>query len=205
MASSPRARCGPSRCSVSAACKPILRAHVERVEPGQDLLRALDGTRAAWPSTSPCCCRRSAARTCRPIDRGRRRHHRRAVRSERVPQGRRRLRGQAVRGVEAARTGRAPTRVLAIRNVFGVGIAFAPPHPISRPRTSPGRDGDLPGAAAHRDAVRRDGPGGGPSRSPDMIHRGETAATAHRVDGSDGRGVHRLGRSGHAARGRRRR
>ncbi len=64
------------------------------------------------------------------------RHHRAAVRAERLHEGRRRLHRQALRGV--ARRGLAQDLPVASAtdNVFAVGIAFAPPHQISRPRKS---------------------------------------------------------------------
>ncbi len=57
-------------------------------------------------------------------------------------------------------------------NVFAVGIAFAPPHQISRPRTEPGRHADRPVAAAHGDAVGNHGKDGGTDdRRPDQARR----------------------------------
>ena len=43
--------------------KAILRAHVERVEPGKIYYETLDGARDAVAFDSPCCCRRSGERT----------------------------------------------------------------------------------------------------------------------------------------------
>ena len=78
-------------------------------------------------------------------------------------------------------------------NLFGVGITFAPPHPISRPRTTPTGTVISPGPAPHRHAIRRDRPSGGrvhcrahPTRRPNPA--------AHGVDGLHGGRVHRLSR-----------
>ena len=94
-------------------------------------------------------------------------------------------------------TGRRPTRSRATRNVFAVGIAFAPPHQISQPRTSAERHGDHPVAATHRDALGRDGQDRGPDdRRPDQVRRRRAGALG--LDGRDGRGLRGLGRRRHA-------
>ncbi|HZM53440.1 MAG TPA: FAD-dependent oxidoreductase [Acidimicrobiales bacterium] len=82
-------------------------------------------------------------------------------------------------------------------NLFGVGIAFAPPHPISRPRSSPDWDGHLPGPTSHRHALRRHGAGGGPFHRRQDRARGDSPP-AHCVDGVDGSRLHRVRRRRHA-------
>ena len=77
----------------------ILRAHVERVEPGKVFYETLDGD-----AREPHLRLRDAAAAVprrRPdgVRRAGRRHHRPAVRAQRLPQGRRRLHAQAVRRV----------------------------------------------------------------------------------------------------------
>jgi sulfide:quinone oxidoreductase len=59
-------------------------------------------------------------------------------------------------------------------NLFGVGIAFAPPHPISRPRSSP--DGTVISPAPPRTGMPSGVMGRVVAESiADRIHRGETA------------------------------
>ena len=134
-ASSPPPRCGPSHCSVRDGVRAILRAHVERVDPGVIHYEQLDGEKGTLAFDFAMLLPVSWGRpeSVRPPRRG---HHRRAVRPRRLPASRRRLHRQAVRGVD--RRGLAGDHQSPrYHNLFGVGIAFAPPHPISRPRTTP--------------------------------------------------------------------
>jgi len=76
-------------------------------------------------------------------------------------------------------------------NVFGVGIAFAPPHAISEPKKS--RTGRSSRPRRHApDALGRHGAHRGPFDRRTNPSRGPGAA-AHRLDGGDGCGVHCLG------------
>ncbi|HEX5331268.1 MAG TPA: hypothetical protein VFW79_01350 [Cellulomonas sp.] len=78
----------------------------------------------------------------------------------------------------------------AYSNVFGVGIAFAPPHP---PPDEPPRDRDLPRPTSHRHAVRGDGPSGGTQHQRHDPHR-LTDPDAHGIDVRHGRRLHRIRR-----------
>ena len=57
-------------------------------------------------------------------------------------------------------------------NIFAVGIAFAPPHQISRPRKSPNGHRHRPVAPTDRDAVRHHGQVGGHEHRRDDQARG---------------------------------
>ena len=84
-------------------------------------------------------------------------------------------------------------------NVFAVGIAFAPPHQISRPRTSPNGTAHRPLPTTHRDAVRGDGQDRRTDhRGPDQARRRPPRPRG--LDGHHGRRVRRLRRSRHAPR-----
>ena len=80
----------------------------------------------------------------------------------------------------------------AYANVFAAGIAFAPPHPISVPHTSPNGTADRAGAPANRDAVGHDRQGGGPQHRRHDRRRED--ADPYRLDGRDGRRVRGLRR-----------
>ncbi len=80
-------------------------------------------------------------------------------------------------------------------NVWAAGIAFAPPHAMSRPRTSP--NGTLIAPAPPRTGM----PSGVIGRAvaqtiASRIKHGSPGQGAHGVDGGHGRGVHRLSRQG---------
>ena len=78
------------------------------------------------------------------------------------------------------------------RNIFAAGIAFAPPHAISRPSQEPERHGDRARAAAHRHAVGDDRQG---RREQHRRHDPRRRrADPHRLDGRDGRRLRRLRR-----------
>ena len=134
--------------------------------------------------------RDAAAAVPRPGPQGlrprRRRHQHRGVRPERLPQGRRRLHPEDLRRVAGRRTGPAPTPARSYPNVFGVGIAFAPPHPISRPRTAP--NGTVISPAPPRTGMPS-GPHGPRGRPQHRRHDPERRdrADPHGVDGRDGR------------------
>ena len=78
-------------------------------------------------------------------------------------------------------------------NVFGIGIAFAPPHQISVPRTSP--RGTVITPAPPRTGMPSGLMGRAVARSiADMITTGSTTPTHTRLDGRDGCRVRRLSR-----------
>ena len=81
------------------------------------------------------------------------------------------------------------------RNIFAVGIAFAPPHLISKPMQSANGTPDQSDRAAHRHAFRRHGQGRRHEHPRHDQRRRE--ADAHRVDGRDGRRLRRLHRLAH--------
>ena len=115
----------------------IVGAHVQRVEEGKIFYETLQGEEGA-----PVRLRDAAAAVqgsgpprVRPIGPG---HHRRPVRTERVPQGRRRPHAETVREDWRASDWPSTYANPTYGNVFGVGIAFAPPHQISRPRKTAG-------------------------------------------------------------------
>jgi sulfide:quinone oxidoreductase len=114
----------------------ILQAHVEKVEPGRRLLRAARRhprhPRLRLRDAAAAVPRRPTSRPSTPTGRTSPPSH---VRPQRLHEGRRRLHAQALRGLARrglAETYQTPTHA----NVFAVGIAFAPPHQISQPRTS---------------------------------------------------------------------
>lgn len=83
-------------------------------------------------------------------------------------------------------------------NIWAVGIAFAPPHPISRPRTSP--IGTLIAPSPPRTGMPFRGHGqdrGALDRRPHQERCG--SAEPRGVDGRHGRGLCGVGRCGHAA------
>ncbi len=120
----------------------------------------------AAPSTSRCCCRRSVARTSRPSTPTATDITDKRVRPQRLHEGRRRLHPEAVRRVAGRADWPSTYQTPAYPNVFGVGIAFAPPHQISQPRTSANGTLIAPAPPTHRDAVRRHGRRPSPRRSP---------------------------------------
>ena len=65
-------------------------------------------------------------------------------------------------------------------NIFGVGIAFAPPHPISRPRTSPNGTVITPARPAPA-CPRASWAARSPAASATCIQNGATAPTPHRA------------------------
>ena len=79
----------------------------------------------------------------------------------------------------------------AFPDIFAAGIAFAPPHPVSRPRQSPKGTNITPGPAPHRHAQRHHRQDRGPQhRGPGP---GREGAPAHRIHGRDGRRLRGLG------------
>ena len=125
-------------------------ARRHKVEPGRSSTRHSTERTRGSSSTSRCSCLRSRVSALTPST-GMARHHRADVHAQRLHARRRRLPAEAVRRVARRRlagTYRSPL----YENVFAAGIAFAPPHPLSRPRKTPNGTGRA-GAAAHRNAV----------------------------------------------------
>ena len=76
-------------------------------------------------------------------------------------------------------------------NLFAAGIAFAPPHAISRTRMN--KDGVMISPSPPRTGMPSAMIGKAVARSIAGMLRGGNGPTQHRVDGGDGRGVRRLG------------
>ena len=117
-------------------------------------------------STSPCCCRRSAAQDLQAFDQRRHRHHRRGVRPERLPQGRRRLHRRS-----RSRSGRRqdwPSTYVepGVRRTSSASASRSRRRTRSPRRARPQRHGHHARTAAHRHAVRAHGPRGAPRASP---------------------------------------
>ena len=145
-----------------------------------------------WPSTSPCCCRRSAASGWR----------RTTTQGDDIsgqlfaPSGFMKVDADyTAKPYEEWRAQDWPEtyQVPGYDNLFAVGIAFAPPHadlPAAHQRQ---RHGDRARAAAHRHAVGGDGQDrGDDDRGPDPPRR--PRAGQPRLDGAHGGRLRRLGR-----------
>ena len=181
--------------------KAILRAHVERVEPGKIYYETLDGSRDALAFDFAMLLPPFRGADLKAYDRAGAEITADLfapsgflkVDADYTPKPRDQWRAE-----DWPQTYQSPRYA----NLFGIGIAFAPPHAISHPAHQPQRHGDRTRSAAHRHAVRGDGPPGRPQ------HRGHDPpwrhpADAHRLDGGHGRGLHRLRRHGDPHRHRR--
>ena len=176
----PRASCGPRRCSASVGSRRSSVPTWSGSRRASSTTRPSTASTTRSRSTSRCCCRRSAESRCAAYDRDGSDITSRAVRSERFHEGRwRTTRPSPTRSGLRPATGRETYQAPGFDNIFAVGIAFAPPHQISRPRKS--RNGTVISAVStpHRDAVRGDGQDGrAHHRRPD--HHGAAEPGARR-------------------------
>ena len=154
-ATSPPAASSTRRCSPSAGSTGSPGRMSSKVEPDRVLTRRWTAPSASRASISRCCCRRSRA-----SDSGR--STARAPTSPTalfLPNGFMRVDADYTpkpyeqwKAGDWPRTYQSPDYL----NVFAAGIAFAPPHAISRPAQEPERHRDRAGAPAHRHALGDD-------------------------------------------------
>ena len=135
--------------------KAILRAHVERVEPGKIYYETLDGAQDVLAFDFAMLLPPFRGADLKAYDRAGHGHHHRPVRAQRLPEGRRRLHRRSPyeqwRAADWPQTYQSPR----YPNVFGDRHRVRPAARHLRPAHQPQRHRDRPRSAAHRDAVRR--------------------------------------------------